>query len=190
MHGLIDYIADWELEYARQACAYIKPDALFHHDDWGSMISSFMSPDMFREFMVPAYKRVYGYYREHGVEVIVHHSDSYAANLVPAMIEIGIDMWRPQPMNDLKKCTRNMATASNWAYGLPCSRRERLTTYRYRRPKIWWPSLTYRASMFSPAILWNLTHSEKLCMKRSGKHIWIIEKPSEAIQKTNNTPLI
>lgn len=94
MHALIDYIADWEVEYARQACAYIKPDALFHHDDWGSMISSFMSPDMFREFMVPAYQRVYGYYREHGVEVIVHHSDSYAANLVPAMIEIGIDIWQ------------------------------------------------------------------------------------------------
>ena len=94
MKELIDYLSDWELGYAREACKYLKPDALFHHDDWGSMISSFMSPDMFREFIVPAYQKVYGYYKEHGVEVIVHHSDSYAANLVPAMIDIGIDIWQ------------------------------------------------------------------------------------------------
>mgnify|MGYP005787820695 FL=1 len=94
MKELIDYISDWELEYARQACKYLKPDALFHHDDWGSMISSFMSPEMFYEFIVPAYQKVYGYYRDHGVELIIHHSDSYAANLVPAMIDIGIDIWQ------------------------------------------------------------------------------------------------
>ena len=28
------------------------------------------------------------------MKVIVHHSDSYAANLVPAMIDIGIDIWQ------------------------------------------------------------------------------------------------
>ena len=94
MHELIDFLAEWELGYAEQFCKYVKPDALFHHDDWGSMISSFLSPEMFEEFIVPAYKKVYGYYKAHGVEVIVHHSDSYAANLVPAMIDIGIDIWQ------------------------------------------------------------------------------------------------
>ena len=28
------------------------------------------------------------------MELIVHHSDSYAATLVPAMIEMGIDIWQ------------------------------------------------------------------------------------------------
>ena len=28
------------------------------------------------------------------MEVIIHHSDSYAANLVPSMIEMGIDVWQ------------------------------------------------------------------------------------------------
>ncbi|MGE4352820.1 MAG: uroporphyrinogen decarboxylase family protein [Oscillospiraceae bacterium] len=94
MHELIDYITDWEIRYAEQLCKYIKPDALFHHDDWGSQASSFMSPEMFKEFYEPAYKKVYGYYKDHGVEVVVHHSDSYAANLVPSMIDIGIDIWQ------------------------------------------------------------------------------------------------
>jgi hypothetical protein len=28
------------------------------------------------------------------VELVVHHSDGYAATLVPAMIEMGIDVWQ------------------------------------------------------------------------------------------------
>lgn len=94
MHELIDYIADWELQYAEQICKYIKPDAVFHHDDWGMQISTFLSPEMFKEFYLDAYKKVYGYYKEHGVELIIHHSDSYAATLVPYMIEMGIDIWQ------------------------------------------------------------------------------------------------
>jgi hypothetical protein len=94
MHEIIDMITDFELQYAEEVCKYLKPDALFHHDDWGSQISTFMSPDMFEEFLLPAYKKLYGYYKSHGVEVIVHHSDSYAATLVPYMIEMGMDVWQ------------------------------------------------------------------------------------------------
>ena len=94
MHEVIDLITEFELTYAKELCSHIHPDAIVHHDDWGTQISTFLSPDMFREFFVPAYKKVYGYYKEHGVEVIVHHSDSYAATLVPDMIDVGIDIWQ------------------------------------------------------------------------------------------------
>ena len=94
MHEIIDYITEYELAYAAEVCKYIKPDALFHHDDWGSQLSTFISPAMFEEFFLPAYKKVYGFYKEHGVEVIMHHSDSYAATLVPYMIDMGIDIWQ------------------------------------------------------------------------------------------------
>lgn len=102
MHELIAYITSYELDYAKKAIEMIRPDALFHHDDWGSSINSFLSPDMFNEFIVPAYKKIYGFYKENGVEVVVHHSDSYAANLVPHMIEMGIDIWQGAvPSNDI-----------------------------------------------------------------------------------------
>ncbi len=94
MHELIDYITEWELAYAREMCAHMKPDALFHHDDWGSQASTFLSPEMFEEFFLDSYKKVYGYYKSHGVEIIVHHSDSYAATLVPYMIDMGVDIWQ------------------------------------------------------------------------------------------------
>lgn len=94
MKDLIKYLTDWELKYAETLCDKLHPDALFHHDDWGSQRSTFLSPDMFEEFFLDSYKQIYGYYKSHGVELIVHHSDSYAATLVPYMIEMGIDIWQ------------------------------------------------------------------------------------------------
>lgn len=94
MHDMIKYLTEWELQYAECVCTHLHPQALFHHDDWGSQTNSFLSPAMFEEYFVEPYKELYGYYHDHGVEVIIHHSDSYAANLVPAMIEMGIDVWQ------------------------------------------------------------------------------------------------
>ncbi len=94
MHDLIRYITDYELVLAELICSKLHPDALFHHDDWGSRTSTFMSVGMFEDFYLEPYKEVYGYYKEHGVELIFHHSDSYGATLVPDMIEMGIDVWQ------------------------------------------------------------------------------------------------
>ncbi len=94
VHDLISYLRDYELSLAEEICSHTHPDAIFHHDDWGSQRSTFLSPAMFDDFYLDAYKQVYGYYKAHGVELIVHHSDSYAATLVPEMIEMGIDIWQ------------------------------------------------------------------------------------------------
>lgn len=94
MHEFINFLKDHELKKAKLLIDKIHPDALFHHDDWGSQKNSFLSPEMFEEFIVPAYKEIYGFYKANGVELIVHHNDAYSANLVPAMIEMGIDIWQ------------------------------------------------------------------------------------------------
>ncbi len=91
---LIKYLRDYELDLARELVEHLHPDAIFHHDDWGSQRSLFMSREMFEEFYQDAYKEIYGYYKANGVELIVHHSDSYAATLVPNMIEMGIDIFQ------------------------------------------------------------------------------------------------
>jgi len=94
MHELIDFLVDYEISVAKEVTVHLHPDALFHHDDWGAQRSSFLSPDMFGEFIAPAYKKIYKCWKDNGVELIVHHSDSYAANLVPHMIDCGIDIWQ------------------------------------------------------------------------------------------------
>lgn len=102
MHDLIDYLVEYEIRVADGICKHAHPDALFHHDDWGSQRSSFLSVPMFDEFIVPAYQKIYGFYKDNGVELIIHHSDSYANNLVPSMIKCGIDIWQgAMSTNDL-----------------------------------------------------------------------------------------
>ena len=94
MHDLIRYLTDWELELAEGICANLHPDAIFHHDDFGSEKNSFLRPSVFEDFFLDAYRQIYGYYHDHGVELVIHHSDSYCANIVPIMIEMGIDVWQ------------------------------------------------------------------------------------------------
>lgn len=94
MHELIEYLADYDLRYLKTVVDHIHPDAILHHDDWGSQISSFMSPATFEEFLLPVYKKIYGFCKANGVELIVHHSDTYGVNLVPYMVEMGIDIWQ------------------------------------------------------------------------------------------------
>lgn len=94
MHDLIKYLTEWELELADGICSHLHPDMLFHHDDWGGYDSLFMGKTMFEEFLLEPYKEIYGYYKSHGVDYVVHHSDSYAAPLVPDMIEMGIDVFQ------------------------------------------------------------------------------------------------
>ena len=56
LKDLIKYITEWKLTIAEGVCKYIKPDVLFHHDDWGTDVSTFVSPEMFEEFFLPSYK--------------------------------------------------------------------------------------------------------------------------------------
>ncbi|MDR2956714.1 MAG: hypothetical protein LBU61_00845 [Coriobacteriales bacterium] len=91
---LVEWYVDWEIEYAKTLIPRIQPDALFHHDDWGSQNSTLISPAMFKQIYLPAYKRLYGWYKDNGIEYIIHHCDSYAATYVPMMIEMGIDIWQ------------------------------------------------------------------------------------------------
>ena len=103
MHELLKYVTEFELKIAEGICDHLHPEALFHHDDWGTESNSFLPPELFAECFVEPYKQIYGYYKDHGVEFVFHHNDSYSANLVPYMIEMGIDVWQgTMESNDVK----------------------------------------------------------------------------------------
>lgn len=110
MHDLIKFIQEYELKLAEQIIDHIHPDALYRHDDWGSQISTFMSKEVFDEFYLEPTKQVYDYWRSRGVELIIHHSDSFAETFVPEMVEMGIDVWQgAMSTNDLPRIAREYA---------------------------------------------------------------------------------
>ena len=119
MHELVDCLTEWEIEAAKVQIAHFHPDALFHHDDFGTQNSLLMSPELFREFFVPAYRKIYGYYREHGVELIVHHSDSFAATAGAGFHRHGVDIWQGVlDTNDIPSLVRRYGGRISFQGGL------------------------------------------------------------------------
>lgn len=94
MHELIDWIADWECRSLDTVMARYHAPILFHHDDWGTALNSFLDPDTHRDFFLKPVKRIYDHFRALGGKVVIHHSDSYAANLVPIWIDASVDIWQ------------------------------------------------------------------------------------------------
>ncbi|MCL1803401.1 MAG: uroporphyrinogen decarboxylase [Eubacteriaceae bacterium] len=93
-HAIIDNYLQYLLKRSDIISAHTKPDMLMLSDDLGTSRNSFISPEMFREFFLPAYKKLFARWRDNGAELIYMHNDSYSANLVPLFIEAGIDVWQ------------------------------------------------------------------------------------------------
>ncbi len=100
-HELLDYLTDWRMKYFEILTSKLPLEAVFFHDDWGSKTSTFMNPEIWREFFKPRYKKLYDFLNSKGIHVI-HHSDSYCATLVDDMVDVGIETWQGVlPSNDL-----------------------------------------------------------------------------------------
>ncbi len=101
MHELIEYIADYRIQYVKMLIDGLHPDAVFSHDDWGAKEALFMKPEMWREFYKEPYRRFYGYIRSRGV-ITIHHADSYLVPIIEDMQEVGIQVWQGTlPENDI-----------------------------------------------------------------------------------------
>ena len=95
MHELIKYLTDWELQYADTLCSHLHPDALFHHDDWGSQKSPFFSEEVARKLFLPHMQKLISHMHDKGVYVGLH-SCGHVESRVPIFIEAGLDTWQMQ----------------------------------------------------------------------------------------------
>ena len=64
-------------------------------DDLGTQKALPISPQMWRQYMGPCYRRMFGLCREHGVEVYLH-SDGHILEIIPDLIEAGVTILNPQ----------------------------------------------------------------------------------------------
>jgi len=86
---LLDRVHQFFLEELR-AWAKTDVDALFIMDDWGSQQSLLISPKQWREIFKPLYKDYADIAHSNGKKIFMH-SDGYILDIVPDLIEVGID---------------------------------------------------------------------------------------------------
>ncbi len=70
-------------------------DALFFMDDWGSQQSLLIRPDTWRELFKPLYRDYVDIAHDYGKHAFMH-SDGYIAEIIPDLIEIGLDALNSQ----------------------------------------------------------------------------------------------
>lgn len=81
---------------------YLKPDIMIFDDDYGTARSTFISPDMWREFFPAFWKPLVEYVHSKGIKFELH-SCGYVTPLVGDFVELGMDILQPvQTNNDLQ----------------------------------------------------------------------------------------
>jgi hypothetical protein len=92
---LIGALADYKIDIIKHLYQYARPDVINLHDDWGTSISTFFDPELWRETIKPHTKRMYDAIHELGM-IVGQHSCGHVSPLIEDMIEIGCDAWEAQ----------------------------------------------------------------------------------------------
>lgn len=90
---LLHAIADYNIAQARKAMEF-DIDAVHFGDDWGQQCGLQMGPELWREFIYPELKRMYGAVREAGKYVSIH-SCGDVDELFDDLIGIGLNCFNP-----------------------------------------------------------------------------------------------
>lgn len=93
VNDLLNTIADYNVAQVREALKY-DIDAIYFGDDWGMQRGLQMGPALWREFIYPVLKRMYGVVRKAGKYVMIH-SCGDVDELFDNLIEIGVNCFNP-----------------------------------------------------------------------------------------------
>ena len=93
VHQLLDRIVDYNLAQVDEALKY-DIDAVYFGDDWGQQHGLIMGYDLWKEFIYPRLKRMYGHVRAAGKYVMIH-SCGDVDELFDDLIDIGLNCFNP-----------------------------------------------------------------------------------------------
>jgi len=93
VHELLDAIADYNIAQVKEALKY-DIDAVYFGDDWGQQRGLQMGPRLWRKFIYPVLKRMYGVVRDSGKYVFIH-SCGDVDELFDDLIDIGLNCFNP-----------------------------------------------------------------------------------------------
>jgi len=93
VHDLLGAIADYNIAQVKEAFQY-DIDAVYFGDDWGQQRGLQMGPRLWKQFIHPVLKRMYGVVRDAGKYVFIH-SCGDVDELFDDLIDIGLNCFNP-----------------------------------------------------------------------------------------------
>ncbi|MFV0436343.1 MAG: uroporphyrinogen decarboxylase family protein [Desulfopila sp.] len=103
-------MADYKCRLIAKLAEHYRPDIISYHDDWGTQLNLFFSPQVWRELIKPATKKIVDCVHSHGI-IFELHCDGMIKDLVPEIVDdLHVDSIQLMAINDipsLKKKTGN-----------------------------------------------------------------------------------
>lgn len=95
VQSMMDYVVGFCMQTAERALQDVDLDYILLWEDMAYKAGPLISPAMFRRFMLEPYKRLTGFIRDHGVDIIFVDSDGDSESLLPLWIEGGVNGFYP-----------------------------------------------------------------------------------------------
>jgi len=113
---MMEFIGDFIIETCHKALDDLPFDHFNFSEDLAFKGSTLISPELFKKFIFPHYKRIASFMRDHGVPIISVDSDGYIEPLIPLFLEAGVNLVWPievaagmEPASLRKKYGKNLA---------------------------------------------------------------------------------
>ena len=90
MHDINSTFCDFLIAYYGRICRDVEIDCILIWEDMAYKSGSLISPDHYREFLTPYYKKMVRFAREAGVDIVITDSDGYVEDLIPLIVETGV----------------------------------------------------------------------------------------------------
>ncbi|MCD6361182.1 MAG: hypothetical protein J7M38_09985 [Armatimonadetes bacterium] len=94
-HEMFEYWCWFIMELLREPLEHIKVDMITLNEDMAFKGQSMMSPPLMEEFLKPNYLKMYEFFKERGVELLVMNSDGYNNQILDVMYPDALDGIQP-----------------------------------------------------------------------------------------------
>ena len=115
---MLNYLCDFYCEVAEKTIDLYKPDIWTMMDDTAAWANPFISPEMYREFLIPVHDRQAKFGRDRGLPITMHNCGK-CESILDDLVGIGVTSWDPaQTCNDLvgikKKYGNRLVLSGGW----------------------------------------------------------------------------
>ena len=88
---MLDFLTDFFIEATRRALNEVEVDWYNYFEDFAFKTGPLVSPKIFKQFLLPRYRRINEHLRKHHVNIISLDSDGNIEVLLPMIIEVGFN---------------------------------------------------------------------------------------------------
>jgi uroporphyrinogen-III decarboxylase len=95
VHECLEFLTELIMGWTEKPLREAQFDLYYIHEDMSGSQGPLVSPEMFRQFLLPPYVRFVAFLKRCGVKNVIVDTDGNFAPLIPAFLEAGVDGFGP-----------------------------------------------------------------------------------------------